>query len=94
MGTAQSDTGLITLGADTWVRIGFKTVTKGQGTYIQFYADGVYLGASYDINVGATNANWPGNTDMDILLSVVGESGVAATDGFYVDWVRCAELYL
>ena len=94
LGTAQSDTGLITLVADTWVRIGFKTVTKGQGTYIQFYADGVYLGASYDINVGATNANWPGNTDMDILLSVVGESGVAATDGFYVDWVRCAELYL
>ena len=94
LGTASSDTGLITLAADTWVRIGFKTVTKGQGTYIQFYADGVYLGADYDVNITGTNANWPGNTDMDILLSVVGGSGVAITDGFYVDWVRCAELYL
>jgi len=93
-GTAQTETGVITLAADTWVRVGFKVVTKGQGTYIQWYKDGAYLGADYDVNITGTNANWPGNTDMDILLAAVGESGSEAGDGLYVDWVRCAELYL
>ena len=93
LGTAQTSTGVITLVANTWVRIGFKVVTKGQGTYIQWYKDGVYLGAAYDVNIGATNANWPGDTNMDILIATVGESGVADGDGIYVDWVRCAELY-
>lgn len=92
-GTAQTSTGVITLVADTWVRIGFKVVTKGQGTYLQWYKDGVYLGAAYDVNLTNANANWPGATDMDLLLSTVGESGVANADGIYVDWVRCAEVY-
>jgi hypothetical protein len=92
-GTAQSSTGKITLAADTWVRVGFKVVTKGQGTYIQFYADGVYLGSATDVNLTTTNANWPGATDMDILLSVVAESGASDGDGIYVDWVKAAVLY-
>ena len=90
LGAAQSSTGVITLAADTWVRVGFKVVTKGQGTYIQFYADGVYLGAATDINIGITNANYPSATDLAVLLSHVGESGVSDADGIYVDWVRVA----
>lgn len=89
-GTAQSSTGKITLVADTWVRVGFKVVTKGQGTYVQFYKDGEYLGAACDINITGTNANFPGATDMARLISTVGESGVADGDGIYVDWVRVA----
>jgi len=92
-GTAQTSTGVITLVADTWVRVGFKVVTKGQGTYVQFYADGVYLGAATDINLTVANANFPGATDMDILLSTVTESGGADGDGIYVDWVRVAQEY-
>lgn len=92
-GTAQSSTGLITLAADTWVRVGFKVVTKGQGTYIQWYADGVYLGATYDVNLTNANANWPGATDMDVLLASVAESGASDADGIYVDWVRVAQDY-
>jgi len=90
LGTAQSSTGVITLAADTWVRVGFKVVTKGQGTYVQFYADGVYLGSATDIDITGTNANFPGATDMARLLSSVGESGVSDGDGMYVDWVRVA----
>lgn len=89
-GTAQSSTGKITLAAATWVRVGFKVVAKSQGTYVQFYKDGEYLGAACDINLTNTNANWPGATDMALLLSTVGESGVADGDGIYVDWVRVA----
>jgi len=89
-GTAQSSTGVITLVADTWHRVGFKIVTKSQGTYVQFYDDGVYLGAATDIDLTTTNANWPGATNMARLLSSIGESGVANGDGIYVDWVRVA----
>ena len=92
-GTAQTSTGVITLVADTWVRVGFKVVTKGQGTYVQFYADGVYLGAATDINLTVANANFPGATDMDILISTVTESGGANADGIYIDWVRAAVEY-
>jgi len=92
-GTAQSSTGLITLAAATWVRVGFKVVTKSQGTYVQFYSDGAYLGSAYDVNLTNANANWPGATDMDILISTVTESGGADGDGIYVDWVRVAQTY-
>ncbi len=92
-GTAQSSTGVITLAAATWVRVGFKVVTKGQGTYVQFYADGVYLGSAYDVNLTTTNVNWPGATDLDVVISTVAESGGADGDGIYVDWVRVAKEY-
>jgi len=93
LGTAQSDTGVITLKADTWVRIGFKIVTKGQGTYLQWYADGAYLGSSHDVDLTLANAHWPSTTDMAALISHVGESGVADADGIYIDWVRVAQEY-
>ena len=89
-GTAQTSTGVITLEADTWVRVGFKVITKGQGTYVQFYKDGAYLGAATDINITGTNANFPSATDMARLVSSVGELGVSDGDGIYVDWVRVA----
>jgi len=93
LGTAQSDTGVITLVAATWIRIGFKVVTKGQGTYLQWYADGVYLGSSYDVDLTLANAHWPSTTDMAALISHVAESGASDADGIYIDWVRVAQEY-
>ena len=93
LGTAQSDTGVITLAAITWIRIGFKVVTKSQGTYLQWYADGEYLGSAYDVDLTHANANWPSTTNMAALISHVGGSGVGDGDGIYIDWVRVAQEY-
>jgi hypothetical protein len=93
-GTAQTGAAG-TLAAATWIRVGFKIEFRQQGGMeLRWYVNGVDLGDSLVVNLNGTNANWPGATDMDILLAYVGESGVADGDGIYVDWVRCAEQYV
>jgi len=90
-GTAQSNTGKITLEADTWVRLGIKLdAINGK---IRFYADGVDLGDDVAVDVSDTNADWPGNTDMDIVFALT--SGDAGEDGdnMKIDWVRVAQEY-
>ena len=92
-GTAQSSTGLITLVADTYIRIGFKTVFKGKSSEMRFYADGVDLGDDVAVDISDTNANWPGDTNMDVMITnTLGAAGADA-DNLKIDWVRVAQEY-
>ena len=50
-GTAQASDDAIDITINTWMRVGFKVVTKSQGTYVQFYVDGEYLGSAYDVDL-------------------------------------------
>ncbi len=90
-GVAQSVTGQITLEADTYVRIGIKLDTRT--SKIRFYKDGVDLGDDAAISIGTTNANWPGDTNMDVMITAtsgaLGENG----DNLKIDWVRVAQEY-
>jgi hypothetical protein len=92
-GVAQSTGSLITLVADTYVRIGFKLVSLGLNTKIRFYANGVDLGDAVAITVDSTNANYPSETLMAATLSWIGESAVADGMNMKVDWVRVAQQY-
>jgi hypothetical protein len=93
-GTAQTGTAGVLVAA-TWVKVGFCiTLTKEGSMELRWYVDGVDLGNTKAVDLSAANANWPGATDMDILMSYVGESGVANGDGIYIDWVRCAEQFV
>lgn len=93
-GTAQTASAG-TLAAATWVRVGFKvSLTRDGGAELRWFVNGVDLGDTNAVNLSATNANWPGATDMDILLAYVGDSGVADGDGIYIDWVRVAEQFV
>jgi hypothetical protein len=93
-GTVVRSTALKTLVASEYVRLGMKLVVSGNSIEYRIFIDGVDQGNLYaiDLNDG-TNIHWPGGTDMDVLLSVVGESAVADGDGMLVDWVRCAQLF-
>ncbi len=93
-GTAQSSTGVAdALVADTYVRAGFKLVAKGISTEIRFFIDGVDLGDDVAVDVSSTNANWPGDTDLDLCLSLVGGSAAVSDESLIVDWVRVAGEY-
>ncbi|MBW8002545.1 MAG: hypothetical protein FVQ80_11065 [Planctomycetes bacterium] len=93
-GTAQSSTGVITPVADTYVRLGIKLVVLGSGgAKIRFFADGVDLGDAVAVDISGTNANWPGDTDMDLVLSLVTGSGGGSDDALSIDWVRFAQEY-
>lgn len=87
-GTAQSSTGAITLVANTYIRVGFRLDVSEDK--IRVYADGVDLGDSVAIDI--TSSNFPSNTDLSILMSVLGASGTAAAN-IKVDWVRFAQEY-
>ena len=93
-GTAQTGTAA-TLVADTYVKVGFKVEWNDNGAArVMPYVDGVALGDSVDVAIGLANANWPGNTAMDLLIShVVGTNG-ADSDVVTVDWVQIAQEYL
>lgn len=98
-GTAQSNAAA-TLVADTFVRVGFKVeftrdaaVNGGGHAQVQFYVDGVALGDSKAVDISKTNANWPGATDMDLVISLVGGTGIADSDVLTVDWVQIAQEY-
>ena len=92
-GTAQSTTGLITLVADTYVRIGMKAVFNGYNGRFRFYADGVDLGDAVAVDIDSTNANWPGDTNMDIIITATSGAAGADGDNLKIDWVRCAQEY-
>lgn len=87
-GTAQSTTGEITLTADTYVRVGFRLDVDADK--IRVYADGVDLGDDAAIDI--TSSNFPSNTDLSILVSVLGASGTAAAN-IKLDWIRFAQEY-
>lgn len=93
-GTAQTSSGLKVPVAGTFYRLGMKLVISGNSIEYRIFIDGVDQGNLYaiDLNDG-TNVNWPGGTDMDLLLSVVGESAVSDGDGMKVDWIRVAQLF-
>ena len=88
-GTAQSDTGEITLVADTFVRIGMRLDVDSDK--LRVYKDGVDLGDDAAIDI--TTANFPSDTDMDFVISLVEESGGADGDHIEIDWVRFAQEY-
>jgi hypothetical protein len=91
-GTAQANTGSITLVADTYVRVGMKVVKLGNKVTYRFFADGVDLGDGVAVTLdGAANANWPGDTNMDIMVAVT--SGALGEDGdnLKIDWIRMAQ---
>ncbi len=92
-GTAQSSTGVITLVADTYIRLGIKLVLDGNSAKIRFYADGVDLGDDVAVDVGSTNANWPGNTNMDAIITLTSGATGENGDNLKIDWVRIAQEY-
>lgn len=93
-GTAQTSSGLKVPVAGTFYRLGMKLVVTGNSIEYRIFIDGVDQGNAYAIDLNAgTDANWPGGTDMDLLLSVVGESAVSDGDGMKVDWIRVAQLF-
>ncbi len=92
-GTAQSSTGQITLTADTYVRVGMKLVIDGNSLKIRFYADGVDLGDDVAVDISSADANWPGNTNMDIMHTITFGALGATADNLKVDWVRVAQEY-
>lgn len=92
-GVAQSTTGEITLVADTYVRLGIKLVVNGNSIKIRYYKDGVDLGDDVAVNIGSSDANWPGDTKMDLVVSHVAGSGAADSDAVVIDWIRVAQEY-
>ncbi|NIT61570.1 MAG: hypothetical protein GWN67_20520 [Phycisphaerae bacterium] len=88
-GTAQSDTGEITIAANTWYRVGFKLNVDTDKIHV--FADGVDQGSDAEIDIDSTN--FPSDTDMDVIISLVAESGAADGDEIEVDWVRVAQEY-
>lgn len=92
-GTAQSDTGVITAAADTWMRLGMKLVINGNSIKMRFYKDGVDQGDDAAIDLSDSDANWPGDTNMCLILAMT--SGAAGADGdkITVDWIRVAQEY-
>lgn len=90
-GSPQSSAGVITPVANTYVRLGIKLVILGNSAKIRFFADGVDLGDAVAVDVSGANANWPGDIDMDLVLSLVTGSGGGSDDALTVDWVRFAQ---
>lgn len=88
-GTAQSDTGEITIAADTWYRVGFRLDVEEDKLHV--YVDGVDQGADAEIDI--TTVNFPSDTDMDVIISLVGGSGAADGDEVEIDWVRFSQEY-
>ncbi|KKL84760.1 hypothetical protein LCGC14_1961530 [marine sediment metagenome] len=90
-GSAQSVTGQITLVANTYIRIGMKLVIDGNSIKLRYYADGVDLGEDAAIDIGSTNANWPGNTNMDLIFTLTSGATGENGDNIKIDWVRIAQ---
>ncbi len=92
-GTAQSETGQITLEADTYIRVGFKLELSGLSAKIRWFANGVDLGDDVAVDVSDTNANWPGDTNMDAMFTIAFGALGATADNLKIDWVRVAQEY-
>lgn len=93
-GVAQSSSSAITMAADTWYKVGMKVVVKGNKVEYRWFLDGVDLGDSYAITLdGAANANWPGDTNMDVVFAITSGASGADSDNIKLDWVRVAQDY-
>lgn len=92
-GVAQAVTGQIAIVADTYVRLGLKVEILGNGMKVRFFKDGVDLGDDAAIDISTTDANWPGATDMDVVIAATSGANGADGDNVKVDWVRVAEQY-
>ncbi len=88
-GTAQSDTGEITLAVDTFVRVGLRLDVDSDKIHV--YLNGVDLGADAEIDI--STINFPSDTDMDVIISLIGGSGASDADHLEIDWVRVAIEY-
>lgn len=88
-GTAQSDTGEITLVADTWVRVGFRLDVDTDKIHV--YEDGVDQGADAEIDIDS--ANFPSDTDVQIFIGITSGALGANGDNLKIDWVRFAQEY-
>lgn len=87
-GTLVKDTGEIALLADTYIRVGFRYDVISNK--IRVYKDGVDLGDAASIDV--SSSDFPSDTDLALLISVLGASGTTAAN-IKVDWVRYAQEY-
>jgi hypothetical protein len=92
-GTAQTDDAGVTLVAGTFVRLGFKVEILGLSMKVRFFVDGVDLGDDLAVDISSTDANWPGATDMDIMIAATSGANGADGDNVKIDWVRVAEQY-
>jgi len=88
-GTPQSDTGEITITADTYVRVGFRLDVDTDKIHV--YADGVDQGADAEIDI--TSANFPYDTDLDVVIAITSGAAGADSDRMLIDWVRIAQEY-
>ncbi len=89
LGTAQATHDFKTMTVLGYVRLGMRLDVDTD--IIKCYLDGVYMGTTYDIDI--STANFPSNTNMDILIGQT--SGAGGGDGDYlaIDWVRVAQEY-
>jgi hypothetical protein len=88
-GTAQSSTGVITLTAGAYVRVGFRLDISEDK--LRVYVDGVDQGDSEAIDI--TTINFPSNTNMDVYIVLTSGAAGANGDHLLVDWVRVAQEY-
>jgi len=89
-GTAQSDTGEIAISAvDTYLKLGLYMDVDNEE--IRVFFDGVDQGDDAAIDI--TTSNFPSDTDMDVIISLVAGSGAADGDHVEIDWVRFAQEY-
>lgn len=89
LGTAQADTGEITLVADTFVRIGFRLDVDTD--MIHVYENGVDQGADAEIDI--STANFPSNTNVNIYIGLTSGNLGGDSDNLKIDWVRFAQEY-
>jgi len=88
-GTAQSDTGEITITADTFVRGGIRLDVSEDKIHV--YADGVDQGSDAEIDI--TTANFPSDTNTNIMIVLTSGAAGADGDNLKIDWVRFAQEY-
>lgn len=88
-GDAVSDTGEITLVADTFIRVGFRLDVDTDMLHV--YVDGVDQGADAEIDI--SGANFPSDVNVNMFFGIasgaLGENG----DNLKIDWVRVAQEY-
>ncbi len=90
-GTAQATTGLIAIVADTYIRLGFKVEILGLSMKVRFFVDGVDLGDGAAIDISTADTNWPGATNMDVVICATSGTNGEDGDNLKIDWVRVAQ---
>ncbi len=89
-GQAQSDSGEIAVSAaDVWMRLGLRLDIDTDKIHVYF--DGVDQGADAEIDI--STVNFPSDTDMDLIVVLIGGTGDADGDHMEIDWVRVAQEY-